>query len=56
MVEVVKMPTSCAVRITRIHCSVLTLFFDSTIRTSSSRISAAVPGTLSRPASRSIRR
>ena len=56
MVDVVKMPTLWAVRMTRIHCSVLTLFFDSTMRTSSSRISAAVPGTLSRPASRSMRR
>ncbi len=53
-VEVLRMPHWCAVRITSFHCSVESLLRESTRRTSSSRISAAVPGSVSRPLSRSM--
>lgn len=53
MVELDRRPTSCAVVITSIHIEVGSLPLVSTQRTSSSRISAAVPGMVSSPASRS---
>ena len=42
-------PTECAVRCASSHSSVLTLSGQMTARTSSSRISAAVPGSVARP-------
>ncbi len=47
-------PTAWAARCASSHCSVLTLSGQSTARTSSSRISAAVPGRVLSPASRSV--
>ena len=44
-------PTECAVRCASSHSSVLTLSGQMIARTSSSRISAAVPGSVARPAS-----
>ena len=44
-------PTECAVRCASSHSSVFTLSGQMTARTSSSRISAAVPGSVARPAS-----
>ena len=52
IVELERSPTSCAVVMTSIHSEVGSLPLVSTQRTSSSRISAAVPGMVSRPASR----
>jgi len=52
IVDVVGMPRRCAVVITSIQALVGSLPLVSTQRTSSSRISAAVPGIESRPASR----
>lgn len=52
IVELDRSPTSCAVVTTSIHSAVGSLPLVSTQRTSSSRISAAVPGIVSRPASR----
>ena len=51
MVDVVRKPTRWAVSITSSHCAVLILSGQMTARTSSSRISAAVPGSVPRPAS-----
>ena len=51
IVDVVGRPTRCAVLTTSIHCAVGSLPLVSTQRTSSSRISAAVPGSESTPAS-----
>ncbi len=51
IVDVVGMPISCAVVTTSIHWSVGSFPLVSTQRTSSSRISAAVPGSESTPAS-----
>ena len=51
MVEVVRRPTLCASSITDSHCAVSILSGHRTARTSSSRISAAVPGRLPKPAS-----
>ena len=48
-------PTSCAVRCASSHSSVFTLSGQITARTSSSRISAAVPGSVASPASLSTR-
>ena len=56
MVEVLRMPHWCAVSITSRHCAVLSLLRESTWRTLSSRISAAVPGKVSSPFSFSISR
>ena len=53
MVAVLRRPTRCAARITSSHCCVLTLSGQMIARTSSQRISAAVPGSVRRPASRS---
>ena len=55
MVEVVRRPSACAARTTSSHCAVLILSGQMTARTSSSRISAAVPGSVPRPASFSSR-
>ena len=44
MVEVLRMPHWCAVSMTSHHCAVLSLLRESTWRTLSSSISAAVPG------------
>ena len=52
IVDVVGRPTECAVVTTSIHADVGSLPLVSTQRTSSSRISAAVPGRESTPASR----
>lgn len=49
IVDVVGRPTSCAVVTTLIHSDVGSLPLVSTQRTSSSRISAAVPGSESTP-------
>lgn len=51
MVEEERMPSSCAVETTSIQSAVGSLPLVRTQRTSSSRISAAVPGMESRPAS-----
>jgi hypothetical protein len=51
IVEDVRRPSSCAVVITSIHIEAGSLPLVSTQRTSSSRISAAVPGSESTPAS-----
>ena len=48
-------PTECAIRCASSHSSVLTLSGQMMARTSSSRISAAVPGSVARPASFSLR-
>src|SRR5579885_2712183 len=56
MVDVDGIPRPCAVRITSIHCRTFSLFGLSDRRTLSSRISAAVPGMLFRPASFNISR
>ena len=53
MVELDRMPSSCAVLTTSTQAAAGSLPLVSTHRTSSSRISAAVPGMVSRPASRS---
>ncbi|SIA34625.1 Uncharacterised protein [Mycobacteroides abscessus subsp. abscessus] len=53
MVELERSPTSCAVLMTSIHSDAGSLPLVSTQRISSSRISAAVPGMVSRPAARS---
>ena len=47
-------PTECAVRCASSHSSVFTLSGQMTARTSSSRISAAVPGSVASPASFSL--
>ena len=47
-------PTECATRCTSSHSSVFTLSGHRIARTSSSRISAAVPGIVSSPASRAL--
>ena len=52
IVAVVRNPTLWAVSMTSSHCSVLILSGQRMSRTSSSRISAAVPGKVPRPASR----
>src|SRR5215204_221963 len=52
IVVVERRPRRCAVSWTESHCSVVTLSGQMTARTSSSRISAAVPGSDARPASR----
>ena len=49
-------PTECAMRCASSHSSVFTLSGHRTARTSSSRISAAVPGSVRSPASISRRR
>ena len=49
IVELDRRPTSCAVVTTSIHIDVGSLPLVSTQRTSSSRISAAVPGMVSEP-------
>ncbi|GIS99482.1 MAG: hypothetical protein CM1200mP26_11950 [Acidimicrobiales bacterium] len=49
MVTLDRMPTACAVRWASNHSSVLILSGHSSARTSSSRISAAVPGTSADP-------
>ena len=54
IVEVVGMPTRWAVETTSIQVRVGSLPLVSTQRTSSSRISAAVPGSEPRPASRAL--
>ena len=54
IVLVVGMPTRCAVETTSIQVRVGSLPLVSTQRTSSSRISAAVPGSEPRPASRAL--
>lgn len=54
MVELDRSPTSCAVVTISIHSEVGSLPLVSTQRTSSSRISAAVPGIVSSPASRRL--
>ena len=51
IVAVVRNPTRCAVSMTSSHWAVLILSGQITARTSSSRISAAVPGNVLRPAS-----
>ena len=51
MVMFDRRPTECAVRCASSHSSVETLSGQSTARTSSSRISAAVPGSVLSPAS-----
>ena len=56
MVEVLRMPHSWAVSMTSHHCAVVSLLRESTRRTESSRISAAVPGSVSRPFSFNISR
>ena len=56
MVEVVRMPSSCAVVMTSIHWAVVMRPLEMTSRTASSRISAEVPGSVSCPASRSASR
>ena len=53
-VEVVRMPQRWAVRMTSIHCAVESLLAERMWRISSSRISAAVPGRVPSPLSRSI--
>ena len=50
MVELEGMPKRCAVVTTRAQSAVLILPGEMTLRMPSSRISAAVPGRLSRPA------
>ena len=54
IVEVEGMPRLCAVRMTSIHCRTFNLLGLRDLRTSSSRISAAVPGILPNPASFNI--
>jgi hypothetical protein len=49
--RVVRRPVSCAARMTSSHCCVSSLSGHRTRRTSSSRISAAVPGNVASPAS-----
>ena len=56
MVEVVRSPSACAARATSTHCWVLILSGQMIARISSSRISAAVPGNVPRPASLSCAR
>ena len=56
MVEVVRRPSRCAARCTSSHWPVLILSGQMMARTSSSRISAAVPGRVPRPASFSCAR
>ena len=51
MVTFERKPTECAVRCASSHSSVLTLSLHNTARTSSSKISAAVPGSDDNPAS-----
>src|SRR5271165_285201 len=51
-----RMPQRCAVRMTSTHCAVDSLLAERMCRISSSRISAAVPGSVPRPLSRSIAR
>ena len=55
-VELTGMPLRWAVRMTSIHCAVESLLAERMWRISSSRISAAVPGSVPRPLSRSIER
>ena len=50
MVEVVRRPSAWAARCTSSHCAVFILSGQMTARTSSSRISAAVPGRVPSPA------
>ena len=52
MVTFERSPTECAARCTSSHWSVVILSGQSTARTESSRISAAVPGRVLSPASR----
>jgi hypothetical protein len=56
MVEVVRMPSRWAVVTTSSHWRVEMRPFEMTLRTSSSRISAEVPGRVPSPASRSSAR
>ena len=56
IVAVVRIPSRCAVSMTSSHCAVLILSGQMIARTSSSRISAAVPGNEPRPASLQLRR
>jgi len=55
IVEVVGMPSACAVSMTSSHSSVESRPAASRLRTSSSKISAEVPGRESTPAARSAR-
>ena len=56
MVAVVRSPTACAASTTSSHCAVLILSGQMMARTSSSRISAAVPGSVPSPAAFSFAR